>query len=149
TGATKTKRARTVGLEVSPTLRRLLAALNEQNDTGNVLGITYDGAAAAAKRLKADFGAPAQFGWQVLRSTCGTYLTNAPSIFGAASAYQSAKQLGHSVAIAEKHYVGVLRSIPCTATTLEAAMEIEPLVERVIEAVEARHEPGERPRLTV
>lgn len=69
----------------------------------------------AAKRLRCHFGAPEGFGWQMLRRTCGTYLTNAPSIFDAASAYQSAKQLGHSVQVAEKHYVDVARGIPGSA----------------------------------
>ncbi len=52
--------------------------------------VTRESAAAKAKRDG--------FGWQVLRRTCGTFLTNAPGIFGEASAYRSARQLGHSVA---------------------------------------------------
>jgi integrase len=60
-----------------------------------------------------------------LRSTCGCYLANAPAIFGAASVYRAAAQLGHSVQVAERHYLGTLRRIPASATTLEAAMEIE------------------------
>jgi hypothetical protein len=47
--------------------------------------------------------------------------------FGAASAYRSAKQLGHSVAVAEKHYLGLVREIPATARTLETAMQIDDL----------------------
>ena len=67
------------------------------------------------------YGAPT-FDWQLLRSTCGTYLTNAPGIFNAATVFMSAKQLGHSVAVAERHYLGVHRGIPREAHTLEAAM---------------------------
>jgi hypothetical protein len=37
----------------------------------------------------------------------------------------SARQLGHSVAVAERHYLGVHRGIPKDAHTLEAAMQIE------------------------
>jgi hypothetical protein len=62
-------------------------------------------------------------------------LTNAPGIFGAASAYRSAKQLGHSVAVAERHYLDVMRGIPREARTLEAAMQIEKQMTRVIAAV--------------
>lgn len=78
------------------------------------------------KRLKEQYGAPESFSWQVLRRTCGTFLTNAPGIFGAASAYRSARQLGHSVAVAvaEKHYLGVVK-VPPEAMTLEDAMALD------------------------
>lgn len=76
------------------------------------------------------YGAPA-FCWSqtegetpALRATCGSYLTNAPGIYGAAAAFHSAKRLGHSVQIAEKHYLGLIRGIPKRATTLDAAMEV-------------------------
>jgi hypothetical protein len=117
---------------VSPALRTLLAAMRvKSGGKGSVFGIAEGAADAAAKRLRAEYGAPASFGWQMLRRTCGTYLTNAPGIFGAASAYRSAKQLGHSVAVAEKHYLGLVRGIPTTARTLEAAMQIEQQVNRL------------------
>jgi integrase len=133
---TKTKRARTVGLEVSPALQALLARLHElTGGRGRVFGFSEGVAEAAAKRLRARFGAPAEFTWQILRRTCGTYLTNAPGVFGAASAYRSAKQLGHSVIVAEKHYLGVVRGIPRTARTLEAALQIEDQVQFVRDSV--------------
>jgi hypothetical protein len=47
----------------------------------------------------------------------------------------SAKQLGHSVDVAEKHYLGVVRSIPRDERTLEAAMQIEDLARQVVETV--------------
>ncbi len=125
TGATKTKRARVIDLAVSPALRAILAALRPKDGKGRVLNLTSDGAASAMGRLRSDFDAPASFNWQALRATCGTYLTNAPGIFGAASAYRSARQLGHSVAVAERHYLGLVRGIPATSRTLEAAMGLE------------------------
>jgi hypothetical protein len=132
----KTKRARTVGLEVSPALRALLAALKlKAGGASSVFGLSDGQADAAAKRIKQTYGAPKTFGWQVLRRTCGTFLTNAPGIFGAASAYRSAKQLGHSVAVAERHYLGLVRGIPREARTLEAAMQIEAVMGRVVAAV--------------
>lgn len=73
------------------------------------------------------FGAPA-FTWHDLRRTCGTFLTCAPSIYGGASAFLSAKRLGHSVAVAEKHYAGALNNLPVDASTLEAAMGLEKLL---------------------
>jgi integrase len=124
--ATKTKKSRTIGLEVSPALRKLLAAMHLQSEKkGSVFKLTRDTANTALRRLQKEFGAPAGTGWQALRRTCGTYLTNAPGIFGAASAYRSAKQLGHSVQVAERHYVDVARGIPRDARALEAAMQIE------------------------
>lgn len=131
---TKTHRARTIGLEVSPALRALLAAMKLKHRAGKVFGQTNGSVIAAEKRL-AEYGAPKAFGWQVLRQTCGTYLTNAPGIFGAASAYRSAKQLGHSVAVAEKHYVDVARGIPRDARTLEAAMQIEAQLAKLLRRV--------------
>ncbi len=138
---TKTHRARTIGLEVSPALRKLLAAMKLQAGHGaealHVFGgatpYTADVVEAARQRLKSEYGAPA-FDWQVLRSTCATYLTNAPGIFGAATAYMSARQLGHSVAVAERSYLGVHRGIPREARTLEAAMQIEAVLAEVLAA---------------
>jgi integrase len=131
---TKTKRARVIDLAVSPLLRELLGVLHENGPKrGKVFALTADGAAAAAKRLKAKYSAPEAFSWQVLRSTCGTYLTNAPGIFGAASAYRSAKQLGHSVTVAEKHYVGLIR-LPSTAKTLDDATGAAAVLRRLIDA---------------
>lgn len=135
----KTHRARTVGLEVSPALRRILAAHALRSGRrghvfGGAEGYTSGLVSAAQRRLVETFGAP-PFSWQLLRSTCGTYLTNAPGIFGGATVFLSAKQLGHSVQVAERHYLGVLRGVPRTARTLEAAMQIEAEVEAVVASV--------------
>ena len=133
--ATKTKRARTIGLEVSPALLAMLATMKLKRQPGegapHVFGganaYTVDLVEAARARMLAEFGAP-KFDWQLLRSTCSTYLTNAPGIFGAATVFLSAKQLGHSVTVAERHYLGVHRGIPPDAKTLEAAMQIDGIV---------------------
>jgi integrase len=136
---TKTNRARTVGLEVSPALRRTLAAMRlRAGKTPRVFhGYTPDLVDAARRRLVADYGAP-EFTWQGLRSTCSTYLTNAPGIFGAATVFLSAKQLGHSVQVAERHYLGVHRGIPRDARTLEAAMQIEKALSKLVDTASAR-----------
>lgn len=130
---TKTHRARTIGLEVSPALRSMLAAMKLQAGRdatshyvfGSETPYTVDVVEGARQRLVTTYGAP-KFAWQMLRSTCATYLTNAPGIFGAATAFMSARQLGHSVAVAERNYLDVYRGIPKDAHTLESAMQIEP-----------------------
>jgi integrase len=120
---TKTKNARDIDLEVSPALQRVLESLAPEGERkGPVWTMTALQVRAAQRRLE-KYGAPKEWTWQVLRRTCGTYLTNAPGIFGGASAYRSAKQLGHSVAIAEKFYLGVVK-VPAEAKTLEDAMGI-------------------------
>jgi integrase len=134
TSASKTKRGRTVGLEVSPALRKLLVAQKFRTGgrKGAVWGITYGGARKAAERLVSDYGAPKGFTWQALRKTCATFLVNAGGIFGAAGVFMESRQLGHSVKVAEDHYFGVLRGIPHDARTLEAAMQIETQVRDII-----------------
>lgn len=47
-------------------------------------------------------------------------------------ALTAARQLGHSVQVAEKHYLGLVRGIPRDARTLEAAMQVEDVVAKVI-----------------
>lgn len=134
----KTKTARVVGLEVSPALRRLLAAMKlRAGDEERVFpALTPDVLSSARARLVGEYGAPA-FTWQVLRSTCATYLVNAPSIYGAASAFLAARQLGHSVVVAERRYAGQLRGISREARTLEAAMQAEGELGAVLAAVGA------------
>jgi integrase len=105
---TKTRRARTIDLSISPTCLALLDGF-----TG--WGFTRDQLRSLRRKLHP---------WATfkrMRITCGTYLTCAPGIYGGASAYMSAARLGHSVAIAERHYVGVVTVEP-SACTLEQAM---------------------------
>jgi integrase len=144
-GGSATKRTGIIGLEISPGLRRLLAAMKlKSGGRGKVFRITESECKAALKRLmtkRSDdgktliYGAPSGSTWQAFRRTCGCYLTNAAGIFGSASAYRSARQLGHSVQIAERYYVNVVRGIPKSARTVEAAMQIAKQLELVIEAV--------------
>ncbi|HEX9618587.1 MAG TPA: hypothetical protein VF989_00545 [Polyangiaceae bacterium] len=133
-----TKRTGVIDLEISPALQATLAAMHRRSgDKGRVFGLTSGEARTALRRLRAEYGAPAGSTWQAFRRSCGCYLTNAPGIFGAASAYRSAKQLGHSVAVAEGHYVDVVRGIPREARTLEAAMQMEDQMARVVEGIGA------------
>ncbi len=120
----KTRAARTIRLDVAPTLLDLLTRLKLRAQGVLVFEMPRGRAEDARRRLVHDFGAPL-FTWHDLRRTCGTILTNAPSIYGAASAFLSAKRLGHSVVLAEKSYLGVLTDMPATAKTIEAAAGIE------------------------
>ena len=133
----KTKRARTVGLEVSPGLREILCAMRARpgvDASGLVFHVNdKSGATKIRARLTSDYGAP-RFAWKDLRSTCSTFLTNAPGIFGAASAFHAAKMLGHSVTVAESKYAGLLRGIPREARTLDAAMGLESTLLEVLAA---------------
>ncbi len=122
---TKTRQARRIDLTPTPMLAALLRAMETAHKGEYCLGwaapFRRDMAEAARKRLIQKYGAP-KFTWHDLRRTCGTYLTCAPAIYGGASAYLSAKRLGHSVAVAEAFYVGAVTNIDKSATTLEAAM---------------------------
>jgi integrase len=141
---TKTHHARTIGLEVSPALRVLLAAMKlragkgaqyvfEARSNDGREPYTADQIETARDRMKA-LGAK-DWDWQVLRSTCSTFLTCSTGIWGSATVFMSAKQLGHSVVVAERNYLGVHRGIPREARTLEAAMQIEDVMRAVLKTV--------------
>src|SRR5690606_20787675 len=137
--ATKTGHGRIVPLQVSPSLLAWLAKERLAASCAYVFGsvaevdgkrvelpLPRDQAEAARRRLIARFGAPV-FTWHDLRRTCGTFLPCAPGIYGAASAFLSAKRLGHSVTVAERLYTASVSNIPAAAATLEQAMSIEPV----------------------
>lgn len=120
----KTGIPRDILLGHSPLLAALLRA---ERSGGLIVGeYTPGDIEAARKRLIDTYGAPV-FSVRTLRRTCGTFLTCAPGIFGAAAAYMSSRQLGHSITIAEKHYTGVVTISPDAKTT-EAAMQLDSLV---------------------
>jgi integrase len=108
----KTKQARDVDLTVAPT------ALPSKRGTGMVFPFTAGELRAAQRRLIDDHEAP-DWSPQGLRRTCSTYFTNA------FNAWRSAKSIGHSVVIAERHYAGLVK-VPTGCTTLEQAMGIDP-----------------------
>jgi integrase len=131
--STKTKRPRRVALDVCPVLRGLLAALRLR--AGNpASGPVFPEASFLSflRRLRCEFGAPARFTWQVARRTCAAWSCSAPGVFGAASAFMSAKRLGHGVGVSERFYADSISGIPATAKTLEAAMGIEDLTREVV-----------------
>lgn len=142
--ATKTRHARRVDLRITPLLVRMLKALRPAgNRSGHVFGgespFTYDLVESARDRLISNFKAP-QFTWHTLRRTCGTFLACAPGIYGGASAYMAARRLGHSVDVAERHYLGVITDLPSKARTLEAALNVESALKEITRDAGARHE---------
>lgn len=120
----KTGYARRIPLDICPTLINILRH-EQQVDSRVFPDWNFTRARAARERL-IRMGAP-EFTYQRLRQTCGTFLTCAPRIYGGASAFMSAARLGHSVMVAERHYVGALR-VNGDALTLEDAMEISNLL---------------------
>jgi integrase len=134
TGASKTAKSRTVGLEVSGTLRTLLAAQRiKTGGKGTVWRIDPELATRAMQRLVREYGAPEGSSYQRLRVTCGTFLTNS-NIFGSATAFHSSRQLGHSITIAERHYVGLIRGLDPEAKTLEQVMQITTQCAKIVRA---------------
>jgi integrase len=138
-GRVKTRRARVVTFDVAPALARLLAALRPKDAPadGRVWAIATHSSWDARRRALVASGAP-EFTAHGLRRTAGTVLTNAPGIFGGASAWHSAKRLGHSVEQAERDYAGHLPGLPATARTLEDAAGIADLAAAICAAAEAR-----------
>lgn len=151
--ATKTSHGRSVGLRETPALAALLGKMKVQRDGrkyvfGNKVKagnnkivqhpMTREIADAARKRLISEFDAPA-FTWQDLRRTCGTFLTCAPSVYGAASAFLSAKRLGHSVTVSERYYAGALTNIGADCDTLEKAMECAKLLPKPVNQADPAH----------
>ena len=81
---TKNRKARTVGLEVAPFLRELLVLMRDAAGPGAaqqpIFGDAYSEGSlrSALKRLRSQYGAPANFTWKRLRATCDTFLVNSP-----------------------------------------------------------------------
>jgi integrase len=127
----KTGHARIIDLMITPLLEKLLALLKLKSAGEFVFGgaapLPKSHAYSTRRRLINEFGAP-KFTWQMLRKTCGTFLSCSQGIYGSASTYYSARRLGHSIEVAERHYLGLMRSVPTEAKTLEAAMQIEDLM---------------------
>lgn len=121
---TKTRVARDVDLTVAPTA---LPTRADVADNAPVVRISRLQLRRAFERLRGCKGVPDTLSAQMLRRTCSTYFTNA------FNPWRSAKSLGHSVQIAEKHYAGLVRmptdseGREIAVATLEQAMGVEGL----------------------
>lgn len=123
--SSKRRQTRTIDLTLSPALERLLAAI--PGDT--TLFFPYQTSARARHIVNKAIrrGVP-EFTPQTLRQTCATYTV---AIRGASVESQ---QLGHQIAVAQRHYVGLVARIDRVAT-LEAAMGVEAEVEAITQAL--------------
>jgi integrase len=130
----KTRKARTVDLSVSPVAVELMRAVREVPGWGDYIVSGQEPLTERQGRRWRDRLQVLSRPWtyRLLRQTAGSYLANAPAIFGGASAYRTARMLGHSVAVSERFYLGVLPGIPTTATAVEAAMQAEEAFKRVV-----------------
>jgi hypothetical protein len=138
----KTRRGRQVDLAVSPGLRELLSAMGVGEPGATVFGYTANDVDTARDRMTRDFGAPKRLTWQLLRRTASTVLCNAAGIFpSGVAAFKSAKQLGHSIAVMESRYAGLV-SIDPSAKSVEQAMDIEGQLRVVIRATKAGRPTG-------
>lgn len=111
---TKTKRGRMIDLSISPTVASVLRGFDGWGFTANQV------------RYLRELWHP-MYTFQRMRVTCGTFLTCSPGIYGGASAAMSAMRLGHSIEVAQRHYVGQV-IVDRDARTLEAAMRITSLM---------------------
>lgn len=136
----KKRTERDVNLQVSPYLITLFERMLKGRPIDPVFPYTHKQMERARHRLISEYGAP-PFLWSVrnskpgersvptLRSTCGSFLVCAPSIYGGSSLFMAASRLGHTTEVAERNYVGAIHDIPNDATTLEAAMGIADMLE--------------------
>lgn len=129
----KIGRSRTIDLRVIPCARAILAALKLSTTGELVFGLSRDEAIAAKRRMASVYGAPELFGWQVLRRSCSAYYCQWRS------PWESSKQLGHSVQIAETRYARLRVDVPENAQNLEEAMGIVPEMRDVLARIDMRH----------
>jgi integrase len=131
---TKTKTHRTIKLTETPSVPALFAALGLSGRKGKVFKhITRSAAESARKRL-ANYDAPPGWTWHTLRRTCGSLCVNA-AIYGKASPFRTAKRLGHSLAVAERSYLGTITGLPKNCETIEEAAGIQTLADAIVRSV--------------
>lgn len=129
----KTGHGREIDLSMTPSAGRLLDALSLNGGRGKVFPHLTRSAAESARARLSSYDAPS-FTWHELRRTCGSLLV-CGGVMGSAGPFLTAKRLGHSVAIAEKHYQGAIRGLPKDCSSLEQAAGIEDLANAIVQAV--------------
>lgn len=126
---TKTKRSREVDLSVTPGARAILESL--PRDSERVCPWLRGAHSSAWRYVRPLRKALPGWTWQHLRETCASYQACAPGVWGSAAPFRTARQLGHSIAVCERHYLGTVRGIDPGASTIEGAMGVADLVEVV------------------
>jgi integrase len=134
----KTRKARTVDLTVCPVAVDLMRAIRDAKLGDYVVSGAEPLTERQGRRWRDRMQVLSRpWTYRLLRQTAGSYLANAPGIFGGASAYRTARMLGHSVAVSEKHYLGVLPGVPASAKSIEAAMEAEAAFRAIVDRFRA------------
>jgi len=123
------KKPREIGLDVSPSVINLLEALPRR---GRCVfhGLKHDVFRARITSSVRKFGAPT---WSphALRRVCGSVLATA----GLLSPFAMASRQGHTLSVAEKHYLDPVRGLVPGATTIEGALGIADLAAQIIDSV--------------
>lgn len=114
---------RTLDLTLSSTAMR--RAEEWSRTDGRLFPLTEGEFLSAIKRLITRYGAP-EFSPHTLRRTTSTFMACTPKI----GPWIEASQIGHSVDVAKKHYIGKVKVDP-NAETLEQAMGLEPVPVRL------------------
>jgi hypothetical protein len=131
--ASQTKKYGHVVFDLCPSLLALFAALKlRAGNAERVFDLSEDTLKRSNERLVSEYGAPAGFTWKLLRSTCATYIMNSNVVQVGDKALRESVQLGHSIEVANEHYITVHRGIDVNARTLEAAMRIESEMREIV-----------------
>jgi len=128
---THTKEDGRVVPRYSPLLAELMRALTSGRKHGyeRVLRTGYQAMGDKAKKL-IKLGAPADFQMKDLRSTCATYQSPLPG-----NAKAKAARMGHTLAVADMHYLAIPGGTPTEAPDLETVMKCAEQVREVIRRV--------------
>jgi integrase len=98
-----------------------------------VFRMSYQAIGSLSKRLRAGGRTPPEgFCMKDLRSTCATYQSPLPG-----NAKAKADRLGHTLAVAEEHYLALPSGTPVTAPDLETVMQCEPELREIIARLRA------------
>lgn len=131
----KNGEARTVFLDYSPGLRRLLAHLKLAEPKGAIVsGSDYREIGNIMRRLHKTYGAPTAK-IHDLRDTCVSWMWSSPGLWPSSIADEEAcDRVGHLYKQGKKFYVKRFKGVSRDATTLEASMQIEDVIDELIAA---------------
>jgi integrase len=117
----------------SPRLAELLRVLvGDREPDERLLDAEYDAIGCAMAGL-IELGAPADLTTKTLRSTCCSYQLPLPG-----DLKRKAERMGHTLAIAERHYLALPRGIVASAPSLEVAMECDAELATLIDRARTR-----------
>jgi integrase len=125
----------------SPMLGELMRALTHgRAGRERVFRMTDRALGAMAEKLaRAGRTPPDDFCMKDLRSTCATYQSPLPG-----NAKAKADRLGHTLAVAERHYLALPSGTPLTAPDLETVMQCKAELREVIARLKAARQTGKR-----